>query len=152
MSYTQLYYHIIFRTKYSQMTIPNEKSEKLYRYIWGFVQNKKSHLYRVNGMPDHIHLFVDLHPTIAVSDFVKTLKTSTNTWLKENKADFPDFVSWRKKYCALTYSERDKDLIINYISKQREHHAKENTETELRRLLNEHGIEIDERYWNDDDD
>lgn len=150
MSYTHLLCHIIIRTKRSEMTIPNEQSEKLYRYIWGFVKGKKSVLYRINGMPDHIHLFVRLHPTVAVSEFVKTLKNSTNNWLKTNKEDFPDFVSWSRKYCALTYSEREKDMIINYIINQREHHKRENTENELRRLLAENGVDIDEKYWNED--
>ncbi|MGC4129347.1 MAG: IS200/IS605 family transposase [Bergeyella sp.] len=150
MSYTKLLYHIIFRTKYSHPTIPNESSDKLYRYIWGFVKNHKSVLYRVNGMPDHIHIFVQLHPTIAVSDFVKKLKNATHKWLDDNKKDFPDFQAWAVKYCALTYSDRDKDMIVNYIKNQREHHKTESVIDEIRRLLSEHHIKIDEKYFNED--
>ncbi len=91
MSYTQLYYHIVFRTKHSEMTLPNEHSEKLYPYIWGIVKNKRSTLFRINGVPDHIHLFVELHPTICVSEFVKVLKNTTYKWLKENQELFPKF-------------------------------------------------------------
>jgi len=53
MSYTQLIYHIVIRTKYSEPTIPNEHPEELYRYINGLGENKKSYLYRINGMPEH---------------------------------------------------------------------------------------------------
>lgn len=150
MSYTQLYYHIIIRTKWSKPTIPNEKSELLYRYIWGFVKNKKSILHRINGMPDHIHLFVEVHPTISISEFVKMLKNSTHNWLDKNKENFPDFESWGKKYCALTYSKKDKFMIMNYIAKQREHHNSETYEQEIRRILEENEIEIDERFWNEE--
>lgn len=150
MSYTQLYYHIVFRTKYSEMTIPNEHAEKLYRYIWGIVTNKNCKLFRINGMPDHIHLFVELHPTICVSEFVKVLKNTTHKWLKENQELFPKFTAWGRKYCALTYSQRDKSMIVNYIANQREHHKKETTEVEMRRLLIEADIKIDEKYWNED--
>lgn len=147
MSYTKLLYHIIFSTKYRRKTIPNEQSDKLYRYIWGFIEKHKCVLYRINGMPDHIHIFVQLHPTIAVSTFVKKLKNATHFWLDENKVDFPDFESWSVGYCALSYCERDKEMIVNYIKKQREHHKAEESDIELRRILGENNISIDEQYF-----
>lgn len=149
MSYTKLLYHIVIRTKYSRPTIPNEYSDELYRYMWGYIKNKKSVLYRVNGMPEHIHLFVQLHPTIAVSDFVRDLKTSTHSWL-DKSSNFPNFESWGKKYAAISYCVRDKDMIINYIKNQRTHHKAENFTTEFRRLLNENEIEVDEQYFMED--
>ncbi len=41
-------------------------------------------------------------------------------------------------------------MIVNYIAKQREHHKKETIEEEMRRLLIEADIKIDEKYWNED--
>jgi putative transposase len=38
-------------------------------------------------------------------------------------------------------------MIVNYIKNQQEHHKKETFEDELRRLLKEHGIEFDEKYF-----
>lgn len=150
MSYTRLLYHIIFRTKYGSPTLPDEKSEQLYRYIWGFIKNHKSVLYRINGMPDHVHIFVQLHATISVSEFVKKLKNATHKWLDENHDDFPDFHSWAAKYCAITYSDKDKEMVIDYIKNQRKIHQTESTLIEIRRLLSEHQIEIDERYFDED--
>ena len=150
MSYTSLLCHIVFRTKYSNETINEEHEDKLYRYMWGFIKNHKCVLYRINGLPDHIHILVQLHPSIAVSDFVKQLKNATNQWLKENREFFPDFESWGRKYFAMTYNYRDKDMIINYIKNQKEHHKAEKTSDEVRRLSNENNIQIDERYWEED--
>jgi len=150
MSYTNLLYHIVFCTKYRKPTIPQSHEENLYRYIWGFIKNHKSVLYRINGMPDHIHIFVQLHADIAVSQFVKKLKNATNKWLKENVDSFPDFESWAVGYCALTYAYKDKDMIVNYIKNQKAHHKKEPTLDEVRRLLEEEGIDIDERYFGQD--
>jgi len=107
MSYTKLLCHIVIRTKYSHPTILNEHSDDLNRYLWGYSKKKKCVLSRVNGMPEHIHLFVQLHPTIAVSDFVRDLKTSTHAWL-DNSHNFPDFDFWGKKYAAISYCVRDK--------------------------------------------
>lgn len=151
MSYTLSYHHIVIRTKYSEPTIPNENSEKLYRYIWGFVNAKKCKLFRINGMPDHIHLFVELHPTQCISEFIKVLKNMTHKWIKEHHQDFPNFVSWGRKYFSISYSYRDKDMIVNYIANQQEHHKTEDTETELLRILQENNIKIDMRYWNEEE-
>ncbi|MDG4953583.1 IS200/IS605 family transposase [Actinobacillus equuli] len=85
MSYTRNLYHIIFRTKYGVPSIVEENEEYLYRYIWGFVQEHHSVLYRVNGMPDHIHLLVELHPRFSVAEFVQKLKTTTHKWIDETK-------------------------------------------------------------------
>lgn len=146
MSYTQLLYHIVIRTKYSSPVIPNEYSDDLYRYISGLVKNKKSFLYRINGMPEHIHLLVAIHPTISLSDFVRDLKTSTNKWMKNNNK-FSRFEAWGEKYAAFSCFYPDKETIINYIKNQREHHTKEDFITEYRRLIRENGIVINEEYF-----
>ena len=38
-------------------------------------------------------------------------------------------------------------MIVNYIKNQQEQHKKETFEDELRRLLNEHGINVDEKFF-----
>ena len=147
MSYIQSLHHIIIRTKYSESVLPDEHSEELYRYIWGYIKNKKSFLYRINGMTDHIHILVSIHSTIELSDFVKNLKTYANTWLKNNKDKFPDFKFWGEKYAAFTIRYQEKESVIEYIKNQREHHKSESFKDEYRRLIVENGIEIDERRF-----
>jgi REP element-mobilizing transposase RayT len=102
-------------------------------------------LYRINGTENHIHILSDLHPTIALSDYIKEIKTASNRWMKES-GNYPEFISWAEGYCALTYTYRDKEMIINYIKKQKEHHQVEKFEDEYRSLLRESGIDADERY------
>lgn len=96
-------------------------------------------------MENHVHILSDLHPTIALSDFIKEIKTASNTWMKET-GNYPRFTSWAEGYCALTYTYRDKMTIINYIKNQKEHHQKVTFEEEYRALLNEHCVVVDERY------
>jgi len=145
-SYRQILYHLIFRTKYSQKVLNLEHSEDLYKYIGGIIKNKKCFLYRINGMEDHIHILSDLHPSIALADYMRDIKTATSIWIKDS-GNFPGFMGWADGYAALTYALRDKEMIINYIKNQREHHKSNTFEEEYRKLLNEFGIEIDERYF-----
>jgi REP element-mobilizing transposase RayT len=92
-SYRQIYYHLVFNTKNRQRTIPDESSQELYKYIWGIIKNKGGKLYRINGSSEHLHLLCDLHPSMALADFVRDIKMSTSEWLKQNK-NFPDFAGW----------------------------------------------------------
>ena len=62
MSYSILFYHIVFRTWRSQMTIPLDHERELYAYILGIVNNMGGTLVRIGGMPDHLHLLLALPP------------------------------------------------------------------------------------------
>jgi len=88
----------------------------------------------------------DLHPSLALADYIRDIKVASSLWLKSHPG-FPDFEGWSDGYAALTYSWRDKDMIVNYIKNQREHHKKESFEDEFRQLLIEQGITIDEKYF-----
>jgi hypothetical protein len=63
---------------------------------------------------------------------------------------FPNFRGWGIKYCAFTYSLKERETIINYIKNQQEHHKKETFKEEIRRFFEENGIEKDEKwFWED---
>ena len=99
MAYTQIVYHIVLRTKRSELTIAQENVSSLYKYVWGIIKNKKGTLYRINGMEDHLHILSDLHPSIALADFVKSIKVATSLWMKQS-ADFPFFRGWEEGYAV----------------------------------------------------
>jgi REP element-mobilizing transposase RayT len=144
-TYRQIFYQIVFGTKNREATITETHESELYKYIWGIINEQKCKLYRINSMPDHIHIFSDLHPAICLSDYVKSIKVASNIWMK-NSGKFPLFYGWQDAYAAFTYSIREKDMIIEYIKNQKEHHRKESFFDEYRRLLIENGIEFDEKY------
>ncbi|MTK53359.1 IS200/IS605 family transposase [Paludibacter sp.] len=144
-SYRQILYHIVFCTYNHENALPETMHEDLYRYIWGIVKKRNCVLYRVNSTENHIHILSDLHSSISLADYIKEIKTATNRWIKESR-QCPSFISWADGYCALTYTYRDKEMILNYIKNQKEHHKKTNFEDEYKALLKEFGIEADEKY------
>jgi len=145
-SFLQILYHIIFRTKNSAKMLPHSHCDELYRYIWGIIKNKNCTLLRINGMEDHVHILSDLHPSIALADYVREIKTSSSHWLKSSPS-FPAFLGWAEGYAALTCAWRDKDVIVDYIKNQREHHKQVDFMIEYRKLLEEHGVAIDDRFF-----
>jgi len=144
-TYTQILYHVAFSTKSRKQCLVQEKRDELCRYAWGIIKNKKSHLYQTNGGENHLHILTSLHPTVCLSDFVKDIKTGTSKWIKAERV-FPGFTNWQDGYAAFTHSIKEKDVLIEYIKRQQEHHKKMSFKEELRNLLQEAGVEFDERY------
>jgi putative transposase len=145
-SYRQLLYHIVFRTKNSINSINPGSSEQLYSYISGILRNKSCHLFRINGTENHLHILTDVHPSIALADLLREIKTSTSIWMKE-KGLYPLFTGWAEGYGAFTCSYYDLGDIIDYIKNQQEHHEKKTFEDEYRGLILQSGIKIDEKYF-----
>lgn len=144
-TYTQILYQIVFSTKNREHTLVKEKQKELYQYIWGILKNKSCHLYQIGGITDHIHILTHLHPNIAQSSLIKDLKLSSNEYVKKQNL-FPDFKGWQEGYGAFTYSIKYKNNLINYIKNQEEHHKNKTFKEEFIELLDEHGIEFEEKY------
>jgi putative transposase len=117
-AFRQIFYQIVFSTKFREATINETYETELYKYIWGIINTHKCKMYRINSLPDHIHIFTDLHPSISLSDFVKSIKVASSIWMKAS-GKFPKFTFWQEGYGAFTYSIREKDMIINYIKNQK---------------------------------
>ena len=145
-SYRQHLYHVVIRTDHSHMTLKQNHADELYSYITGILRNKKSHLYRINGIENHIHLLTDMHPSLAPADLVRDIKTASSLWIKHSKL-FPTFAGWSEGYGSFTCSYHDLDRLIEYVKNQQNHHKKITFEEEYRMILLEAGITPDERYF-----
>ena len=144
-THTAISYRIVFSTKDRTPALTRDRREGLFHYIWGIIRNRRGHLYRINGVEDHLHILTSLHPTVCLADFVKEIKTGSAHWIKE-KAVFKRFSHWQEGYGAFTCSQREIAGLIEYIKGQEQHHRKMKFEEEYRKLLMEAGIEFDERY------
>jgi len=144
-TYTQILYQIVFSTKDRHLTMIESGQERLYRFIWGILQKKKCHVYRINGVEDHIHLIIHLHPSVALADLVKDVKLATSDLIRDQKI-FPHFTGWQDGYGGFTYSILVKDKLIEYVKNQKEHHKRVSFREEYISLLKEHEIDFDENY------
>jgi putative transposase len=144
-TYTQIIYHVVFSTKDRRRVLDAQPRERFFRYVWGFLENKKCHLYRINAVEDHVHILTSLHPTITLSDLVHDLKLATSSWIKEERI-FPSFEHWQDGYGAFTISWADRNGLIEYIKGQEEHHRTKTFREEIEILLQQFGVKYDERF------
>jgi REP element-mobilizing transposase RayT len=144
-TYSQIYIQIVFAVKYRNALIHQTWEEQLYRYITGIVQNDGQKMLAINGMPDHIHIFIGMKPTCCISDLVREIKKSTNKMINDQRLSSYKF-HWQEGFGAFSYHESQMHTIIKYILNQKEHHKKNTFKEEYLDLLATFGIEYNEEY------
>lgn len=144
MSAVNAIYHIVINTHCREMTLSLDHSDSLYRYMAAVARHKNCVVYAINGIENHIHILIGLHPSVAIADLVRDIKLASGQWLKKNAADFPLFRGWGREYGAFTYAQRDWKMVAQYISNQRVHHRRVSFEDEYRKLLSNAAID-----WNE---
>lgn len=141
-TFAQVFYHIVFATKHREPVLDKTRRDDFYRFIWGCLKERSCHLYRVGGIEDHVHILTSLHPTMALSDLIKEIKTSSSLWIK-NQGVFPRFTHWQNGYGACTHCFEERHNLIEYIRHQEEHHQKTTFLEEYQKLVEKAGLE-----WN----
>lgn len=126
--------HIVFATKHRQTMISADLEPKLFEVIKHETESMNCHLNRINGMPDHIHLLVLLHPSKSLADFVKQIKGASAYQINQNDWTNDKF-GWQKGYGAFSVSESQLPAVQRYIEKQKMHHQKMDLHTEWNRFL-----------------
>ena len=144
-TYTQLYAQIIFSPKGRQNLINKEIKNNIYKYMIGIIKNKKQKPIIINGMPDHVHIFIGFSPDIAISDLVRDIKSNTTTFINDQKLIRGDF-AWQRGFGAFTYSKSQMHKIVNYIKNQEEHHRKKTFKEEYMEFLDRFGVNYENKY------
>ncbi|MDD5544745.1 MAG: transposase [Acidobacteriia bacterium] len=145
MSYTYLRFHVTFSTKDRQPIIRLEWKDELFRYIGGIIRRERGRLLTADGVADHIHLYLSSRADQSVADLTGRVKANSSGWMHSRWENARGFY-WQEEYAAFTVSPGDEKRVIEYIKNQVKHHERIDFKTEFRQLLEEHGIEIDERY------
>ncbi len=145
MSYTTLLYHIVFSTKGRRPVLRDELLTRVVEYTSGIARNLKSMILLGGGAADHVHLAASVPPALAVSDFIRDLKSNSSGWVHDTFAEMDDF-AWQDGYAAFIVSPSVMPTLKEYIRTQAEHHRTVSFEEELIALLRKHGIEYEERY------
>ena len=144
-TYTQIHIQFVFAVKYRNGLINSSFKGELYQYISGILKPHNHKLLAINGMPDHIHIFIGMRPTQSISDLMQDIKGSSSKWINEKKFLNRKF-EWQEGYGAFSYSKSHVDSVINYIKNQEEHHKKESFREEYLKFLKAFEIEYDEKY------
>lgn len=144
-TYSQIYIQTVFAVQNRNALIQPSWDEELYKYITGIVQNKGQKMLAINGTSNHIHFLIGMKPTCCLSDLVREIKKSSNTFIKEKKFT-PFNFQWQEGFGAFSYSHSQLTDVIQYIENQKEHHKKQTFKDEYLAFLKTFEIEFKEEY------
>ncbi|MCL4250551.1 MAG: IS200/IS605 family transposase [Anaerolineae bacterium] len=138
MPYWICYYHVIWATKYRAELITPPYAQIIYEAIRAKAGDLGGEALAVNGMPDHVHVAAAIPPAIAIAKWVGEIKGASsravNTAFPDDSARF----RWQGSYGVLTVGSRQLNQVIDYITRQQEHHAQGTTNAHLERVDDEH--------------
>jgi putative transposase len=144
-TFSQIYIQIVFAVKYRKAMIHQSWEDDLHKYITGIIQNKGQKLLSINGMPDHIHIFIGMKPSCNLSDLVREIKKASNSFINERKLTTSNF-QWQEGFGAFSYSQSHIDNVVKYIKNQKAHHTKQTFKDEYLEFLQKFTIEYEEKY------
>lgn len=144
-TFSQIYIQVVFAVKYRESLIDAQWEEELYKYITGIVTNKGQKLLAINGMPDHIHIFIGMKPSCCLSDLVREIKKASTEWIREMKF-CPRPFQWQEGFGAFSYSHSSMKNVVNYILNQKQHHKKQTFQAEYLELLEAFEVEFKDEY------
>jgi len=144
-TYTQMYAQIVFTPKGRENLILSTFEERLYQYMTAIVQNKGQKMIAINGMPDHIHLFIGFKPSIAISDLVRDVKANSAKFINEHRL-LPGRFAWQDGFGCFTYAHSQLDAVAKYVMQQKEHHRTKSFRNEYLDFLEKFVVPFEEKY------
>ena len=134
MSYTKIWIHAVFGTKRRYPYMSGSIKKAVINHIFQNADEKGIIISKINGMPDHLHCLIRLHPKQCVSDVLQLIKGESGHWLNENRSCKSKF-GWSVKYYAVSISEKDVEAVKKYIRDQEYHHCNKTLQQEVEELF-----------------
>ena len=76
---------------------------------------------------------------------MSALKANSSKWINEQKFIKGKF-QWQEGYAAFSYAKSQRNIIINYIANQEEHHRTKSFEEEYIKMLNDFEVVYQDKY------
>lgn len=139
------YLHIVFSTKHCEPLINERVENELHAYLGGICKRLDCPPIKVGGHCDHIHILCMLSKNITLVKLMTELKSNSSKWIKTKGDDLKSFF-WQDGYGAFSVNPSEIEIVIKYISNQKEHHAQKTFQQEYRAFLKKYHVDFDERY------
>ena len=144
-TFSQIYIQYVFAVKGRENLLQKPWKDEVFKYIAGIIKEKNQKAIIVNGVTDHVHVFVGLKPSMNISDLVRDIKNNSSKFINEQRFLKGKF-SWQEGYGAFSYAHSQIESVYQYILRQEEHHMKKTFKEEYLDFLQKFKIDYSEKY------
>ena len=100
-TYSQIYIQVVFAVQGRQNLLQKESRDEVFKYMAGIIKNKGQKPIIVNGVSDHVHVFIGLKPSMALSDLVRDIKNNSSNFIND-QAWIKGRFNWQEGYGAFS--------------------------------------------------
>ena len=114
-------YHIIFCPKYRRKVLREPIAERFKQIIMSMQEEQNFYVLGMEVMPDHVHMLLDIDPTIGVNVVVARIKGKTAHILNR---EFPELTRklptlWTRSKFIATVGSVSLEVVKKYIDGQK---------------------------------
>jgi putative transposase len=121
MTYWRLHYHLIWATHDREQSITPEREKMFYGVLYQKAKDLNLKIHAAGNIEDHVHVVLSIPPKIAVADSVRHIKGTSAFAINHMDGSDGKF-KWQGGYGALSVGERSLEKVMEYATKQKEHH------------------------------
>ena len=144
-TFSQIYIQYVFAVKGRENLLEKPWRNEVFKYIAGIIKGKNQKSIIVDGVADHVHVFVGLKPAQNISDLIRDIKNNSSRFINEQNFVKGKF-QWQEGYGAFSYAHSQIDNVYQYIASQEEHHQKKTFKEEYLEFLERFDVEFDDKY------
>ncbi|MCF7668723.1 MAG: IS200/IS605 family transposase [Verrucomicrobia bacterium] len=144
-TFSQIYIQFVFAVQDRCSLIHPKWKNELYRYITSIIQTNKHKLIAINGMPNHLHVFIGYKPHQLIPELLQEVKGSSSKWINDKGFTYGKF-SWQPGYGAFSYSHSQIGNVVEYVMNQENHHRQKSFREEYIQLLDRFNIEYNPQH------
>ena len=144
-TFTQIYLQFVIAVKFREAILKQEYQKEVFSFMSGLINSMGHKSYAINGMPDHVHIFMSFTPKHSPSETIKEIKRASTNFINEKKW-FPEKFQWQNGYGCFSYSKSHIDNVVKYILNQQNHHRKVKFKDEYLEFLRKFEVEFDEQF------
>ena len=133
MSYTRLRYHLVWATRGRSPVITPALEDVIYPALHNKAREHEARLLKIGGVQDHVHLVAAVRPMLALSTFVREVKTASSRAVNTSGLLEGRF-HWQRGYGAFTLNPLDLSGLLRYVANQKRHHAEGTVRAAYERL------------------
>ena len=112
--FVKLYVHLVWNVRDREPLLDAEARDWLWPDLEGTARDLGSGYVVAGGAADHVHVLMELPPTLTVAQVVKRLKGATSR---------RGGIGWQASYGAFTVGWRTLPRVEQYVRDQAHHHA-----------------------------
>jgi REP element-mobilizing transposase RayT len=118
----EIYLHFNWHTKNDSPLLVPSMELAVHEFLRGRCgQMKGVYFHAAGGTPTHVHLAVNIEPSVCISDMVGELKGACSHEMNQQRR--MKALEWQRGFGVISFGKKQLTWVMDYIAHQKEHPA-----------------------------